>query len=479
MQLKPIYHTLVILVLSVFLISGCEKYLNNTQLPAGTIAGDDAFVSDNSISAIVTGSYFSLNSSGPFSESPSSNLGNVMGLFTDELKPVASSSVTNQVYYNDALTTKNADYWKDLYNKVYVVNSSIEGIKSTSAYLYYKNQWLGECYFLRAFLYFNLVNIYGDVPLALTSDFTVNSKLSRAPQSQVYEQIIADCRMAKSLLPVSYKDGFGTTSTYRVRPNQAVATALLAKAFLYAGRYDSAEVHATALIDNGAYKLETPDQTFVTESKETIWALATNNDEKTYEYSMYNNAMPATITPPEDPSSWTLVAMNPALVNSFEANDQRFTNWVRSTTVIASATTPSITYYFPNKYKSATVGAEKTVLLRLAEMYLIRAEARARQENTGGAQADLNLVRTRAGLPATTAGSRDELIRAVTAERRVELFTESGNRFFDLKRTGTIDAVMTVAAQQKGTSWKSYMSLWPLNPDDIILNPNLTPNPGY
>ena len=61
----------------------------------------------------------------------------------------------------------------------------------------------------------------------------------------------------------------------------------------------------------------------------------------------------------------------------------------------------------------------------------------------------------------------------------MELFTECGNRFFDLKRTGTIDAVMTVAAQQKGTTWKSYMSLWPLNPDDIILNANLTPNPGY
>lgn len=112
-------------------------------------------------------------------------------------------------------------------------------------------------------------------------------------------------------------------------------------------------------------------------------------------------------------------------------------------------------------------------------MYLIRAEARARQENTGGAQADLNMVRARAGLPATTAGTRDALIGAVTAERRVELFTECGNRFFDLKRTGTIDAVMTVAAQQKGTTWKSYMSLWPINPDDIILNTNLTPNPGY
>jgi len=480
MKFNHLHHTLIITVLSLFLITGCEKYLENTQLPAGTIAGDDAFVSDNSVAAIVTGNYLSLNATGPFSGGGASNLGNLAGLFTDELKPVATSNTTNLVYYNDALTANNSAYWGDLYNKIYLVNSAIEGINSTPAFLYYKDQWLGECYFLRAFLYFNLVNMYGDVPLALTSDFTINNKLSRAPQSQVYDQIIADAGMAKKLLSTDYKDGFGTTTTYRVRPNQAVATALLARAYLYTGKWDSAEAQTTALINNTDYKLETLAQTFITASKETIWALATKNDEKTYEYSLYNNAMPAVITPPKTPSSYTvLVAMNSPLINAFETNDGRFTNWIRSTTVSASATTPAVTYYFPNKYRSATGGAEKTVILRLAEMYLIRAEARARQDNISGAQADLNAVRTRAGLPATTAGTRDELINAITAERRVELFTECGIRFFDLKRTGSIDGVMTTVAQGKGTTWSSYMSLWPINPNDIILNPNITPNPGY
>jgi len=472
-------YAVIIMVLSSLLMS-CEKYLENTQLPSGTIAGTDAFVSDNSTSAIVTGSYISLNNSGPFTGSASSNIAYITGLYTDELKNISTSSFAD-VYYKNAVTNNNTTHWTDLYSKLYVINSTIEGIQKTTATLYYKDQWLGECYFIRALLYYYLMNLYGDLPLALSSDYTVNNKLSRTPQKQVCQQIITDLKSAQRLLSTDYKDGFGATTNNRVRPNRAVATALLSKVYMYTAQWDSAEAQATAVINNTDYQLISLDQVFLANSKETIWALATISDVKVFEYEFYNNGMPAVLTPPEDPATayTVLVAMNSPLLNAFEPNDARYTNWVRSTTVTATATSPAVTYYFPDKYKSATNGVEKEIVLRLADLYLTRAEARARQNNISGAQSDLDIIRTRAGLPGTTASTQDELLTAISKERQVELFTECGNRYFDLKRSGTIDNVMNVVAPLKGTSWSHYMQLWPIPPGDIILDPNLTPNPGY
>jgi len=469
-----------ILLLSVLFLGGCKKYLDNTQLPAGVIAGDDAFVSDNSTSAIVTGCFLSLNSSGPFSGGGGSNLAYLTALYMDETKTIAISNTTAVAFYNDFLTNSNTSWWIELYKKLYVVNGALEGIQKTPAMLYYKNQWLGESYFTRAFLYFHLVNCYGDVPLALTTDYKLNGSLSRSRQSEVYQQIISDLKQAQNLLGTDYRDGYGAITSYRVRPNRAVATALLAKAYLYAGQYDSAEVQANAIIGNTAYKLESPAQVFLTASNETIWALATKTDEKTYEYNLYNGGMPATLSTDPAKTYLVLVAMNSPLLNAFEPGDARYTSWVRST--IYTGVTPAITYYFPNKYKSATGGAEKTVMLRLAELYLIRAEARARQNKITGAnsaETDLNTVRTRAGLLPTTATTQADMLAAIAKERQVELFTEGSNRFFDLKRTGAIDAVMNIVAPLKGSSWSTYKQLFPIPPDDIILNPNLAPNPGY
>jgi hypothetical protein len=119
------------------------------------------------------------------------------------------------------------------------------------------------------------------------------------------------------------------------------------------------------------------------------------------------------------------------------------------------------------------------MVLRLGEIYLIRAEARAEQNNVSGAQADLNAVRTRAGLGYTTATDQASLLNAIAHERQVELFTEGGNRFFDLKRTGKIDSVMTAYAPLKEGTWSDYMQIFALPLNDIQQDANLTQNPGY
>lgn len=459
-------------------LSSCESYLDGTQLPANTIAAVDVYASDNTTSTVVTGVYLTMNNSGPFQGSASGNIGYTLGLYTDELRSLTSGNFAD-VFYKNAIQSGQSGNWSDLYKKLFTINTAIDGINTSKGNLVFKNQWLGECYFLRAYFYYYLVNIYGAVPLALTNDYAINNRLSRAPEADVYKQIIADLKMAQSLLSNEYKNGYGAPTTNRFRPNKAVATALLARAYLYAKDWVNAEAQATELISNTDYNILPLNQVFLANSKETIWALATNSPKAANEYSLYNNGMPATITPPQTPaSSLVYVALSNLLINTFEPGDARFSNWVRTSTVAASGTNPATVYYFPGKYKSSATNAEYQIMLRLSEQYLIRAEARAMQDKNNAVD-DLNVVRLRAGLQGLPAGTQATLLTAIYKERQTELFTECGHRFFDLKRTGTIDAVMATVAPTKPATWQSYMAYWPIPPGDLLQNPNLTPNLGY
>jgi hypothetical protein len=123
--------------------------------------------------------------------------------------------------------------------------------------------------------------------------------------------------------------------------------------------------------------------------------------------------------------------------------------------------------------------AEYPMILRLAEQYLIRAEARAQQNNLIGSQSDLNVIRTRAGLPNTSASTQQDLLSAIYRERQFELFTEMGHRWLDLKRTGSVDMIMNTETPQKGGIWKTTDQLYPLPLSEIQADINLTQNPGY
>jgi hypothetical protein len=177
----------------------------------------------------------------------------------------------------------------------------------------------------------------------------------------------------------------------------------------------------------------------------------------------------------------TQLPLNNNLVNAFETGDARLTNWVGTFT---TTTAPVTTYYYANKYKVASLSStiavtEYPIVMRFAEQYLIRAEARAQQNNLSGAVADINIVRARASLANTTAASQSDILDAVAHERQVELFSEWGHRWFDLKRTNKLDAVMSVVTPQKGGTWSSFEQLMPIPPDDIRAGANLKQNPGY
>jgi hypothetical protein len=459
--------------------AGCRKFLEAPK-PVGQIAGSEAYISDNSVASVVSGNFSLMQRSPLFSNN--TPVGLQTGLYTDELRSLDYAlDIDYKAFYRDEINSHLVTAWSSLYQQVYTVNTAIEGITSTKAILNYKNQWLGESLFNRALLYFYLVNLFGDVPLATTTNYRVNNILARTPRLQVYQQMIADLKQAQSLLSTEYKDGYGGVTTDRARPNRSAANALLARIYLYTGDWANAEKQANDIIGTAAYQLETPLKAFLAASKETIWGLAPTDGAVVPDFSAYNNNIPAVIALPGSPINYSVfVAMSQSLINAFEPGDTRFINWVGSSTVMATPNAPATTYYFPNKYKSNVPGTEYIIMFRLAEQYLIRAEARAESGNISGALSDLNVVRARASLPAaTTVNNPAGLLGAIANERRVELFSELGNRFFDLKRTKTIDIVMNIAAPQKGGTWSSYKQIWPIPNGDIIINPNLTQAPGY
>ncbi len=168
------------------------------------------------------------------------------------------------------------------------------------------------------------------------------------------------------------------------------------------------------------------------------------------------------------------VALTQTFISSFEQGDQRRNNWIA--TVTNGTGGP---YYRPFKYKKNTntgTSVEYSIVLRLAEVYLIRAEARARQGDLSNALVDLNFIRNNAGLSDSGAVTQDEIIQAILHERQIELFTEQGHRFFDLKRTGNLNSVLTPLK----SGWQTTDALIPIPESELLLNPALGPqNLGY
>lgn len=471
---------------SLLFFCGCEKFME-IPLPTDSVSGDGAYLSDNTTGAVVTGIFYNMyNSSTTFSGEES--IGYRTGLYTDELQNLVNTNTNNQAFYTDNIQALNVAQWSRIYKLIYHCNIAINGIQTTKAELRYRSQWLGEALFSRAFLYYYLVNLYGDVPIALSPDVIANNQIGRSPKADVYQQILADLKQAKSLLGTDYKDGLGlnavasaTVTNVRSRPNFYAATSLLARVYLEIGDWTNAEAEASAAIGKpDLFQLVNPTQTYLGTSKEMIWGLSPTGAGVVREYTLFNNAMPANVNGVTGANSFgtygVSAALSESLVNLFDkTRDLRFTNWVRSST----AAVLGVPSYFPNKYKSVTVGTEAIVALRLAEQFLIRAEARARLNNLPDAKTDLNSVRSRANLDGTLATTQPELIAAILKERQMELFTEFGFRFIDLKRTGNIDAVMGTVAPLKGGTWNSQKQIWPIPVTDIQANPRLTQAPGY
>jgi len=472
---KSFQYSWIVLILVAVSVASCKKYLD-VPLPISSVAGNSIYQNDNTAAAALGGVYGRLFQYLVFAGN--SGVGCMTGLYGDELKN-QSLLPANQALYGDGVSSSVGGvttFWTTLYSQLYSVNLAIEGLTGATN-LNYTNQWLGEAYFTRGFMYFYLTNLYGDVPLVLGSNYLANNGLARSPQTDVYKQIVSDLQQAQSLLDTKYHSASGAVTADRGRPNRAAAMALLARVYLYTQDWKDAESMADSLINDAAdFQLTSLSQVFLINSTEVIWGLEPFNVAG-YSYQVpdaLSYYLPAATTPA---SAGVLATLGDSLRLAFEAGDARYSSWVGKDSV-----SPTAVYYYPYKYKargSYTAAQEMLTLFRLAEQYLIRAEARAQQNNLTGAIADLNTVRTRAGLGGTTAVTQADLLTAILRERRVELFTESGQRFFDLRRTGNLDAVMNVIAPLKGGAWASFKAWWPIPVTDIQSDPKLTQTPGF
>lgn len=447
------------IILFSLLFQSCDNYVAIEQ-PNSQLTSDAVFEDPATANAAMTGLYAKMRTNGIFTGSTvgaSINLGFYADEFDNYSNVAVNNFYTNSLFDGEGLV---GTIWNTSYRHIYEANAIIEGAaNSVSLPEANRNQLTGEALFVRALIHSYLVTIYGDVPYVTTTDYEVNSHVTRTPTATVYSRIIADLEQAAILLPEAY------ATTERVRPNRFAVKALLARMYLYTGDWAAASNNASAVINSSLYVWEPDlDKIFLKASTTTIWQFMPN---ATGNNTAEGSALIFLTGPP------TSLALRTDFVNSFASGDQRKVKWVKAITSGGS------TWYHAFKYKQKNPTAssmEYSIVLRLAEQYLIRAEARARLGELTNAKTDLNLIRNTAGLPNSVAVSGADIVGDVLNQRRFEMFGEFGQRFFDLKRTNQLDTVLQVSKP----GWNHDDQLWPIPAIEFIANPNLNPqNPGY
>lgn len=457
---------LVLYTVLCLLATGCKKLIE-VDLPIDKNTSETVFATVPTAVSAMTGVYATMVTDATFiSIRPAA--------MADEFKPRDGDG--DFIFRNNITIDNNYDTWTSFFrNSIYGVNSIIEGVrKSTSLPVKPRAILEGEARFARAFFYFYLVNNYGAVPLVLNTDFNANSNIPRADINKVYDQIEDDLLFAQQNLDNRYLSrDLRTIATNRLRPNKGAATALLARVYLYRKKWAMAETEAGKLISDPQYKLsEKLEEVFLKESPEAIWQIQNDQLENRGPNTMLGYFLLP--SPGLDPTFF----ISDDLWQNYEPGDERKLYWTKSQT--------STQQYF-YKYKQAEGSREYKedyIVLRLAEQYLIRAEARMEQNKltgTGSAAEDLNAIRARAGLGNTTATTKEEMLDAILQERRIELASELGHRWYDLKRTGRLDARMQIVAHWKGTVWRPHTALQPIPAYEFRYNPALRghQNPGY
>ena len=489
------------MAIGLIFLAGCKKLIAINE-PINTLTTTEVFSSEAQAESSLAGLYaYLITPGGEYFGNGGMTL--YAGLSSDELSSFSGSAFPmNYEFESNQLvstnTTVDGIFWEPLYKEVYYANAVLDGVAnapssalSDSA----RNQLNGEAKFVRAFCYFYLTNLFGDVPMPLSIDFNKTELLARTPQAQVYDQIVQDLKDAQSLLPGDYAVANGE----HIRPNKWAATALLARAYLYVSDWTDAAQQASSVIASGQYSL-LPNlaQVFLKNSTESIWQLQPSSS--VYPYGGYdpnnfNAQFSWAATVPAAFSSIYLVPatfdqyaalflptfyLSPSASAAFEQGDQRRALWTGYTPTPAAAPWTGDTILWSTKYTTAANQGGITqyyMVLRLAEQYLIRAEAEAEGNNLSAAAADINIIRNRAGLSNTTATSQSDLLAAVAQERRVELFAEWGHRWFDLKRTGNANATLDTLSYKQ--PWKSTQLLYPIPVSELTTDPHLIQNSGY
>lgn len=456
------YIITIITVISVLFYS-CEVI---DVEPTDKIDAEIAIVDENSLAAAVNGAYDQLQSVS-FAEDALI----FADLVADNYIHVGSKKEYAQV--DDNMLQASNSYIEGIWNSCYDGINRVNNILAKEDELSFISQsvldsYIGQCHFIRAINYFTLAKYFGGVPIKLnpTIEATPESlNMARETIENTYLQIIEDLDSAQSKLE--------NLAFNNSRASYYGAIALKARAYLYFSQYENhwAEAASNAeFVINNTIGLELEDGL----TYSSIFEAGSGTKEVIFEIDYLNdddqNAV-ANWTRPEgrlEVTAWTDASKTESIYDAFDPADYR-----RDATVESNSGE-----FYSNKYTDVAQGKDNIVQLRLAEMYLIRAEALNEIAYIADDEAFdlLNEIRLRANLAALTSATitnQEEFRLAIENERRLE-FAFEGHRFFDLKRTGRINSVLSLTGNMDENDW-----LFPIPQSELNTNKLMEQNGSY
>ncbi|HMG14153.1 MAG TPA: RagB/SusD family nutrient uptake outer membrane protein [Saprospiraceae bacterium] len=376
------------------------------------------------------------------------------------------------------------DFWILNYNGITQCNTIIEKVPVINMDDVLKKRILGEAYFLRAYYYFLLTQVYGDVPLLTKLTPPDELRVPSTARADIYNQIILDCDLAASYLPTQY------SAIDIGRATQGAAFGLAAKTSLYAKNWPKVLDYIAKIKAIGIYALM-PDY------EDNFRKETQNNSESVWEIQHTNlelgvgNSINQWWSSKKYTEGYGFAEVTQQCFDAFEAGDPRrkFTLAMNNEDYFGvvykksfSSTGFSVRKYLQDN-TTLTQKADGDInytAIRYAEVLLWEAEANTELNNITEAQKPLEEVRARAraqavdpttALPVINITDQETMRTAVRHERQVELAFEM-HRFFDLVRWGI--AAQTLAGFQVGKH-----EVFPLPQTEIDLNPNMKQNPNY
>ena len=437
----------IIVLGSLLSLASCDQFLD--VQPKSSISDQNTIVDRASAETAINGAYDSFRS---YYSVDFQSVGYLSG---DNIQWTGSQSQV-QEFINHKVNAENSTIsavWTGIYGTLNRVNHVIDKVPNVTDPLLteaQKNRIIGEAYFLRAFAYFDLARTWGGAPIITKPTLTPqdNRGIERASQEQVYGQVLSDLNAAEPLLP---------ETTDRFRGTKKTVWALKSRFYLYQNDYAKAAEYADKIIADASYKLVTPYNAFFAGD-------ARGTTESVFEifYSVNETNSHRGQWQPQEKGGTRQWAPNDAFVAL--VNDPKI-GGNRSTLV---AKDNQGRWYGNLYYRSPAT--DPTFVIRIAEIYLIRAEARAQLGNLTGALSDLNAVRERAEVAKITAATKANLLLAIENERRIEFALEP-HRWFDLVRTERAAEVLSITDQSK--------LLLPVPAEQLLIDKALKQNPGY
>ena len=457
-------------------IAGCDV-LN--QVPPSALSEAEAYATPDRIAKSAVGMYDQLQNA-EFLGGRALIYGDIRSDDTNPAGFFTNVPVFNQ-QANDAFAL-NA--WTGGYRTLYGVNyfqqqlAKNAGVTTTAL----ETQYVGEAKFIRALVYFNLVNLFAQpynftadashpgVPLQLTAPdgttaFDASQNLPRSSVRDVYAQIEKDLNDAITALPETYSNAFERTG----RATKDAARTLLSRVYLYKGQYADAATMAGNVISGGRHALQTlPNGPFqlAARTTETIFSVNMNSADNPNTNNAIGQHYGST-------KRADIIVTPYARIDStqFRSKDRRRTLLLTPSTYPATTTVNVFTLKYPNG------PFDDVMIARYSEVLLNRAEGLA--QSATGVSTDaitlLNQVRSRSLpsiYPAYTAADfadKQTLVNAILFERRLELAFE-GHRYYDLMRYKRNSSRITYGDPK---------AVFPIPLVDIQQNPNLAQNPGY